>query len=114
MDFLSAEFCFEGSKIAPGMVRLIGGSDSPEVIPLVPQRFGFAHDLEMKKIRGHHVTVNVARWPRIFFISRSCAKPKRWGTSGMTSGESLPPINRTIPGAILLPSKQNSAERKSI
>src|SRR5205807_195213 len=61
MDFRSAKLCLEGGKTLPWMVGLIGRSDAPKVIPLVTQRFGFAHDLEMKKIRGHHVAVNVAR-----------------------------------------------------
>src|SRR5947207_9589847 len=59
VHFRSAKLCLEGAKTLPRMVRLIGGSDAPQVIPLMAQRFGFAHDLEMKQIRGHHVAVNV-------------------------------------------------------
>ena len=60
MDFFPAELGFEGGEIPPRVVRFVGRSNPPQVVPLMAQRLGFAHDLEMKKVGGHHVAANVA------------------------------------------------------
>ena len=60
MDFNAAELRFEGAEIPPGMLRFVCRRNAPQVVPFVAQRPGFAHDLEMKQVRSHNVSVNVA------------------------------------------------------
>jgi len=60
MEFRAAEFGLEGSEITPRMLWVVCRGDSPQVVTRVTQRFGFAHDLEMEKVRRHHVAMNVS------------------------------------------------------
>src|SRR6266487_2437812 len=60
VDFNSAELGFENAEVRPWVVGFVCWRNSPQVVPLVAQRFRFAHDLEMKKVGSHNVPVSVA------------------------------------------------------
>src|SRR5207249_1975224 len=75
----AAELALEDGDVVPRVVRFVLRCRAPEVVPVMTQRLGGAHDLPVEEVRRHELTVTVERAPEEIG-GPPAETPCRWAT----------------------------------